>query len=576
MATSTAVTVIVPHAVNLPEPTGLPPRMADVFTRAMREVSTLIDSEAFQSRFAQVVLTMLRTNTTLQQCTPDSIITSLVEMCFHNFDPSSANECFLIPYQGKATLQVGYAGLMKLALSHPDVLDIYAEEVCENDTYEYYGVNVLPKHVYPAKFAPRGRYLGYYAVAILSQQRVRAVQMSVDEIKAHAKHYSQNAQNKIWSEDRGGAFRSMALKTVLRKICSTRYIPVAGKVATLLHTMETIEGTIDAERDEQRSQQRRTLEAGNTVADHIEHLTGERPKNDGAIYSHAAPLPPVREHAPKQYTVTPQGTTSTQSSPHFQEGTPLALEVQITDFLYAQGKDDAGVAAWWQELQTKHSDLSPGYLNYVFEQLQGKPADSLERVPRPPRGQAQLTPVDAISSAWAALEQAQARLEWTEQEKRTWERKQARRFRKTYSELPLDTIRGLAEELEALAAKTSPSPASTPQSTAVVDAQPAPPVPSSESVSAFHLPEDEDDEPALPGMGQSTEYPETSTFPDFATIRDELVWWAQSLQDLMLKEEVEALLADAETPEDVLVAKRTEVQQRIEQERVAAEGTLPF
>ena len=80
MATSTAVTVIVPHAVNLPEPTGLPPRMADVFTRAMREVSTLIDSEAFQSRFAQVVLTMLRTNTTLQQCTPDSIITALVEM----------------------------------------------------------------------------------------------------------------------------------------------------------------------------------------------------------------------------------------------------------------------------------------------------------------------------------------------------------------------------------------------------------------------------------------------------------------------------------------------------------------
>ena len=558
---STQAVSIVSHTMNLPEPTGLPPRMADVFTRAMREVSTLIDSEAFQSRFAQVVLTMLRTNTTLQQCTPDSIITALVEMCFHNFDPSSANECFLIPYQGKATLQVGYAGLMKLALSHPDVLDIYAEEVCENDTYEYYGVNVLPQHVYPAKFAPRGRYLGYYAVAILSLQRVRAVQMSVDEIKAHAKHYSQNAQNKIWSEDRGGAFRSMAIKTVLRKICNTRYIPVAGKVAALLRTMETIEGTIDAEIDEQRMRDRQQREAGKTVEDHIEDLTGERPQN-GGIHVSPAPLPPARARAPKQYAVTSQGTTSTQGTQHFHGDAPLALEVQITDLLYAQGKDDTGVAAWWQEQRTQHADLSPGYLSYLLERLQQTPA--------------RLTPVDALSSAWAALEQAQASLGWTEQETKTWERKQARRFRKTYGELQLATIRALAEELDALYAKTSPSPAPTPQLTAVVDAQPASPAPAPESVSAFHLPDDEDDEPALPGMGQSAEHPEMPTFPDFATIRDELAWWAQSLQDLMLKEEVEALLEDAETSEDALVAKHAEVQQRLEQERVAAEGTLPF
>src|SRR3990167_5916538 len=151
MATSTAVTVRDSSrvSVNIPDPVGLPPRMVEVFTRAMQEVENLIESTPFQARFAQVVLTMLRTNTALQQCAPDSIITAIVQMCFHNFDPSSANECFLIPYQGNATLQVGYAGLLKLALSHSDVRDIWAEEVCENDTYEYYGVNARPRHIYP-------------------------------------------------------------------------------------------------------------------------------------------------------------------------------------------------------------------------------------------------------------------------------------------------------------------------------------------------------------------------------------------------------------------------------------------
>ncbi len=508
-----AVTVM-SHAVHLPEPEGLPPRMIEVFTRAMQEVENLIESREFQVRFAQIMLTTLRTNAALQQCTPESIVTALVQMCSHNFDPSSANECFLIPYQGRATLQVGYAGLMKLAMSHPDVQDIYAEEVCDNDTYEYYGVNVLPKHIYPAKFAPRGRYIGYYAVALLTERRVRAVQMSIEEVKAHANYYSQNAQNKIWSEARGGAFRSMALKTVLRKICSTRYLPVVGKVASLLRTLDTLEGTIDDAVDEERAQARQVLEVGKTLEDHIEDVTGERPVH-GATHTHMS-VPPVSTQPARPYTVTPQGAMRHQDA----QATGLAIDVQISNLLYAQGFDDAGVAAWWEGQRATNVDLSPGYLNYLFERLQATPG-----VP-PATALSATNAQDAVlATAWRALSHAQERLRWTEQERKLWERKQARRFRKTYAELPLETVRALAKELEALqeaqAGQTTAVPAcddTTEAERVAAHAHRTAPESESAIVSAFDISGDEEAALVLPDVSHTGAQEECRVFE---SLRDE-------------------------------------------------------
>ena len=528
MAISTAVTVVDPSRIHIvPEPIGLPDKIAQAYSQAMEQMQTLLETPEVQARFAHVMLSQLRSKPALLNCTPQSIVLGIIAMAEHGLDPSVANECWLIPYKGEATMQTGYGGLIKLALSHPDVLDIWADEVCENDTYEYYGVNARPKHVYPAKFAPRGRYIGYYAVALLSGNRVRAVQKSVEEIQAHAKRFSQRWDKESWSEGHGGGFRGMAIKTVLRMMCNTKYLPMAGKVAALLRTMDTIEGTIDADRDEQRAQERRRLEAGHAVEDHIEHLTGIRPKN-GAIHDHTAPLPPGTSGAPRQYAVTPQGTIPTQPS-------ELAIEVQITDLLYAQGRDDAGVAAWWQEQRSEVEDISPGYLNYLYEQLLSLPVP-----PATVQAPASAAP-DDLAIAWRALAQAQEALGWTEQEKKLWERKQARRFKKTYGELPLETVRGLITELEDVHAKKDPVP---------------------ETLLPEPLPEPE------------TEPIATFAPEDSASVRDELAWFAEGLQDARLKADVVALLEDAETPLETLEAKRTEVQQRLAQEDV--QDAMPF
>ena len=45
-------------------------------------------------------------------------------------------------------------------------------------------------------------------------------------------------------------------------------------------------------------------------------------------------------------------------------------EAQITAFILAQGGTEASVKAWWAVQRKKHTDLSPGYLSYLFEKLQ--------------------------------------------------------------------------------------------------------------------------------------------------------------------------------------------------------------
>ena len=52
----------------------------------------------------------------------------------------------------------------------------------------------------------------------------------------------------------------------------------------------------------------------------------------------------------------------------------------------------------------------------------------------------------------------------------------------------------------------------------------------------------------------------------FETLRDELDWLAQSLQDCMLKEEALALIENPDTPDTVLDAQCIEVQRRLAEE----------
>jgi phage RecT family recombinase len=208
-------------------------------------------------RLHAVVWQHIRTNPLLQKCSPASLYTAVHRMSQLRLDPSIPNECALVPFESQdrgyeVVLILGYGALRKMALEDPMVQDVYAERVCENDVYENAGPNTLPHHKFPEHFKPRGRTSGYYGVVIYTDGRVRCVQMSLDEVRAHRDRYSRAARSQFWEEStytegglvkRKGGFDQMALKTVIRQLCNPKYVRLSPLALGLLtHESQVLHG----------------------------------------------------------------------------------------------------------------------------------------------------------------------------------------------------------------------------------------------------------------------------------------------------------------------------------------------
>jgi phage RecT family recombinase len=562
---TTAVTVLAPSRTDLiPAPAGLPKHIAEAYDRAMGEVVNLIDSPDVQSRFAHVMLTQLRTNRALQDCSPASIILGIVAMAEHGLDPSAQNECWLIPYKGVAQMQTGYGGLLKLALSHPDVLDVYADEVCANDVYEFYGVNAKPKHVYPGAFQPRGRYIGYYAVAALSQQRWRAVQMSVEETKAHAKFYSNNWDKKIYGEDAGGGFRGMSLKTVLRKICNTKYLPMTGKVASFLHSMDTFEGVVDAEVQDIRDVARHQLEAGKSATDHIEDLTGQRPLS--LVHGTPAARSPVA-------TPASSALGAAMQSPAGQA---------ITALLQAKDIPHAEQEALWEQWQDTYPDLTPGALTRIREQMEKSPVGKEAGMSTLPQEVPDILDSEMRVAMIDVLLKEQG---LTTQQRTAWKGTMTRKHRvKAFRDIPREALQDLLTAMQAKAFKRKEA-----GHEATSEGQPPTPGSDLAPVSPAATTDDDDNPPSVPEDIQPQDADEISPFDDGglstrastlafgaedATLRTDLLAVSRGLIHHWLREEIEELVETADTPLALLRQKFDEVSQQLDAE--AEEQKLPF
>jgi recombinational DNA repair protein RecT len=141
---------------------------------------------------------------------------------------------------------VGYGGLRKLVLRNPEVQDVFAQVVCQNDTYRPAESPVsLPIHRLPEGFTPRGRAIGYYAAAYLRTGFWRVVTMSKAEVMAHRDRYAQGAKSSFWADnhlDKEGLtnFDKMAMKTCLRQLCSPRHLSLDADVSEALTAEEAI------------------------------------------------------------------------------------------------------------------------------------------------------------------------------------------------------------------------------------------------------------------------------------------------------------------------------------------------
>lgn len=114
-------------------------------------------------RFVRLALTTMRKTPKLQQCTPQSVVGSLLTAAALGLELDTTGEAYLVPYKNEAQLIVGYQGVSKLFWQHPLAARLSAEYVCENDEFSYdKGLNPSLHHV-PAT-GDRGPVVAYYAI----------------------------------------------------------------------------------------------------------------------------------------------------------------------------------------------------------------------------------------------------------------------------------------------------------------------------------------------------------------------------------------------------------------------------
>ena len=180
-------------------------------------------------RFTRMATTAVSTNPKLAECTPQSFIGALMTAAQLGLEPNTPlGQAYLIPYKNKGVMetqfQIGYKGMIDLANRSGEVRSIEAHIVYENDEFDFaYGLDNKLVHK-PAK-ENKGNAVWVYAVFKLVNGGYGFEVMSIEDVRAHAKKYSQsyNSSYSPWTTN----FEEMAKKTVLKRVL--KYAPLKSE-----------------------------------------------------------------------------------------------------------------------------------------------------------------------------------------------------------------------------------------------------------------------------------------------------------------------------------------------------------
>lgn len=238
------------------------PKTLVEFIEAMKpQIQRALPKHMDADRIARIALTILKTTPKLQSCDPMSFIAALMQSAQLGLEPNTPlGEAYLIPYYSEkrksleVNFQIGYKGILELAMRTNQYKAIYAHEVYKNDEFSYeYGLDKVLKHK-PAD-EPQGEPIYYYAVFHLQNGGYDFTVWSRGKVEKHRKRFSKATGSSPWVTD----FDSMAKKTVLINLL--KYAPKSIEFARQLASDETIKKDLAQDMTEIPSQDIDFIEA---------------------------------------------------------------------------------------------------------------------------------------------------------------------------------------------------------------------------------------------------------------------------------------------------------------------------
>ena len=233
--------------------------MQDMIKKMSGEIAKALPSVITPERFTRITLSALSNNPTLCECTPASFLGAMMTAAQLGVEPNTPlGQAYLIPYKNSKKItrpdgktewvqqlecqfQLGYKGLLDLAYRSGEISVIQAHTVYEKDEFTYeFGLDAKLEHK-PYKGADKGEPVAFYAMFKTKDGGYGFEVMSVDDIRAHARKYSQafaKGSSSPWQTN----FEEMAKKTVLKRVL--KYAPLKSDFVRGLGQDETIKTEI--------------------------------------------------------------------------------------------------------------------------------------------------------------------------------------------------------------------------------------------------------------------------------------------------------------------------------------------
>lgn len=205
------------------------------------EIQRALPKHMDADRIARIALTAVRTTPKLLECDQTSFLAAIMQSAQLGVEPNTGlGQAYLIPYGKNVQFQLGYKGLIDLAVRSGQYKAIYAHEVYENDEFEFsYGL--VKDLIHKPAAIPDGEPVGYYAVYHLQNGGYDFVFWTRERIDQHAKKFSQAVQ-KGWTSPWKTNYDAMAKKTVLKEVL--KYAPKSIELQKTVEADSTIKNEI--------------------------------------------------------------------------------------------------------------------------------------------------------------------------------------------------------------------------------------------------------------------------------------------------------------------------------------------
>jgi len=205
-------------------------QLKDLLEKYAGNIAAALPVHMRPERVIQVARLAVSQTPELQKCDPMTVVGSIVEASRYGLEVGGfAGHAYLIPRYNKNTrkkecnLQIGYKGLIELAMRSGRVSGISADVVYENDlVFEYEdGTEPMLKHVKALR--DRGEPRAAWAVARLDNGERLFRVVSMDEIDDARKRGGDRSFSP-WSTD----WDAMARKTAIRRLAP--FLPMSAEL----------------------------------------------------------------------------------------------------------------------------------------------------------------------------------------------------------------------------------------------------------------------------------------------------------------------------------------------------------